>query len=76
MPGWSAVLPAVPLLLVFRFVDLAPEGLPLLSMLGEGAIIGIVAIAGIWRVGMTQAERRALGARFARPPQTPTPVVA
>jgi hypothetical protein len=58
----------VVVLVLLKFVVLAPGGSPLAAMFIEGAVAGLVAIFGIWRGALHPEERKNLLTRFGRIP--------
>ncbi len=68
LPAWIASGPMVVVLVLLKFVVLAPGGSPLAAMFIEGAVAGLVAIFGIWRGALHPEERKNLLTRFGRIP--------
>ncbi len=69
LPGWIASLPALLVLIVFRTLAPSVAGQAIAPMFIQGAIVGAVALLGVWRLGLVESERVRLAARFRRHPQ-------
>lgn len=57
LPSWIACLPMLILLVAFRFVVLSPGGSVISAMFLEATVAGLVGLVGIWRTGLSDAER-------------------
>lgn len=68
LPSLAACAPALLLLIAFQHVALAPNANPLIAMLVESSIAGLIAIAGLWRFALRPSERHRLLARICRQP--------
>jgi len=66
LPSWVSCLPMLCLLVVFRLVLVVPSRWSIGAMLGESVIAGLLGMAVIWRLGLHEAERRTLSAKFGR----------
>jgi O-antigen/teichoic acid export membrane protein len=66
-PAWLACVPMLALLVGLKFVVLAPGSHPeLAAMFIESMLAGSVALIGVWRITLNEAERRVLKAKIAR----------
>jgi O-antigen/teichoic acid export membrane protein len=66
LPAWVASAPALVALVALRFIVLAPYENAAAAMFIEGAVVGLIALAGVWRFGLKETERTRLAARFRR----------
>lgn len=77
LPAWRGCLPMLALAAAFRFQPWWASGSTTLLVLAEGAIVGLAGLAGLWRFGLTPADRgRVLGrlpGRFRRQPAPAVP---
>lgn len=60
LPCWIGVLPMAAVLAGLWFVVLAPGGSVRGAMFIEATLAGLVGLYGMWRLGLTQAERESL----------------
>ncbi len=76
LPAWKASLPLIAAALALRYQPWWASGSTTLLVLIEGCFLGLVALAGVWRFGLTPADRQRvegkLPGRFRRRP-APSP---
>ena len=65
-PSWIACVPMLALLVVFKLAVPFLGGSGMVVMFVEATIAGLLALAGLWRKSLTQAERGMLWARIAK----------
>jgi len=66
LPAWVGCLPMVALAAALRFQPWWASGSNTLLLLGEGAFVGAVGVAGLWRFGLTPAEREKMTGKLGR----------
>jgi len=75
LPAWTASLPVLAALLLLKNLPLIPDGHPLLVLLSEGSIAGVVALVSLWFLAMSRDERKKIKRRFIRKRVTKVSVV-
>ena len=65
-PAWTGCLPMVALAAALRLQPWWASGSNTILLLGEGALVGAVGIAGLWRFGLTAADREKMTSKLGR----------
>lgn len=72
LPAWIGCLPMIVFAAVLRFQPFWASGSNAFLVLGEGAAVGLVGLAGLWQFGLTPADRdefsRKIKTMVRRPP--------
>jgi O-antigen/teichoic acid export membrane protein len=66
LPAWTGCLPMVALAAALRLQPWWASGSNTFLLLGEGALVGAVGIAGLWRFGLTAADREKMVSKLGR----------
>lgn len=79
LPAWKGCLPMLALVAAFRLQPWWHSGSNSALVLLEGALVGALGLAGLWRLALSPAERASLAAKIAarlgrsRPAPRPAP---
>jgi O-antigen/teichoic acid export membrane protein len=72
LPAWAGCLPMVALAAALRLQPWWASGSNTFLVLGEGACVGAVGFAGLWRFGLTAADRERISRKLIRKPAAAT----
>jgi O-antigen/teichoic acid export membrane protein len=75
LPAWAAAVPVLLVLLTLKTFTLAPGNHDIAAMFIEGSLTGLVAIASLWRLAMSDAERERVLRRLRLTPSTPSTII-
>ena len=77
LPAWLGCLPMIACAAALRLQPFWHSGSNIFLVLGEGALVGVVGLAGLWRFGLNAADREKFAGKFLRKlRRKPAPAVA
>ena len=65
LPAWRGCLPMVALAAILRLQPFWASGSNIVLVLVEGAVVGVVGLAGLWKFGLTPEDREKFASKFA-----------
>jgi O-antigen/teichoic acid export membrane protein len=77
LPAWLGCLPMIACAAALRLQPFWHSGSNIFLVLGEGALVGVVGLAGLWRFGLNAEDREKFAGKFLRKlRRKPAPAVA